>query len=75
MISKIYLTFLGQIFKPIDLYTSEKSLTTDVQTSIEKCRRSSNFNENLMKIHFKKSENPNVKILKIQSLGTDPGNK
>ena len=43
-IAKIYLTFLGQIFKPI-----EKSLSTDVQTSIEKCR-SSNFNENSMKM-------------------------
>ena len=43
---------MGQIFKTIDQYTSEKSLTTEVQTSIEKCR-SSNFNENLMKIRKK----------------------
>ena len=34
MISKMYFSLSGQIFKPIDPYTSEKSLTTDVQTSI-----------------------------------------
>ena len=42
--------------------------------SIGNCRSSSDFNENLMKIH-KKSENPNFKILKRTNLGTDPGNK
>ena len=45
-------------------YTSGKSLTTDVQTSIENVEVAIS-----MKIHKKISENPNFKILKRKKFG------